>query len=296
MCLFSIVAPTRLGQKKVFSVKIKYSTSLNTFCKFPIFIKKIWRSTFDIVRQRHQYSSWFDHHSTTWTHGRQHWMDLSTRWSGQDHHLPLGKQEDSSSINQFHQINLLNVEGKIFFSVVGHWSIFLMKNNYIDSSVQKAGRGASLSLASPARMVKKTSTIVTALNSQPQIIPLIQEGEKQWNKPSPSCASQLDRARDWKMCVDLHQKLTFPIWNHKHQPASRSDSLVQLQPLCLRHWTDGSLGGCHQWGIWKKEAAVCWSCSRGRSAKLESESVSSGSGLQGLCGLLHHKATKWVGH
>jgi len=48
---------------------------------------------------------------------------------------------NSSSIDQFHQINLLNVEGTIFFTVVAQrLSIILMNNTYI-GSVQKAGIG-----------------------------------------------------------------------------------------------------------------------------------------------------------
>jgi len=54
----------------------------------------------------------------------------------------IPKKENSSNINQFHQINLLNVEGKIFFSVVAQrLSTFLMNNNYIDSSVPKTRIG-----------------------------------------------------------------------------------------------------------------------------------------------------------
>ncbi len=50
------------------------------------------------------------------------------------------KEKNSSTIHQFHQISLLNVEGKIFFSVVAQrLSAFLKKNNYVDTSVQKAG-------------------------------------------------------------------------------------------------------------------------------------------------------------
>ena len=104
---------------------------------------------------------------------------------------------------------------------------------------------------------KKLSTNVTPLNIQPQIIiPFVLEGEKWQTKPSPSYAGLLGIARDWKMCVDLHQKLTFPSENCKQQPPSRSGSLV-------------------------------W---------LERESTSSGSELHWLCGLLHPKAAKGVGH
>ncbi|KAJ8347374.1 hypothetical protein SKAU_G00287750 [Synaphobranchus kaupii] len=53
----------------------------------------------------------------------------------------IPKEKNSSTINQFRQISLLNLEGKIFFSVVAQrLSAFLQKNNFIDTSVQKAGR------------------------------------------------------------------------------------------------------------------------------------------------------------
>lgn len=49
-------------------------------------------------------------------------------------------KEKNSSISQFRQISPLNVEGKIFFSVLAQrLSTFLQRNNYIDTSVQKAG-------------------------------------------------------------------------------------------------------------------------------------------------------------
>ncbi|KAK7912981.1 hypothetical protein WMY93_013192 [Mugilogobius chulae] len=52
----------------------------------------------------------------------------------------IPKEKNSSTINQFRQISLLNVEGKMFFSIVAQrLSAFLMKNNLIDTSVQKAG-------------------------------------------------------------------------------------------------------------------------------------------------------------
>lgn len=52
----------------------------------------------------------------------------------------IPKEKDSSSIGQFRQISLLNVEGKIFFSVAAQrLSVFLQRNNFIDTSVQKAG-------------------------------------------------------------------------------------------------------------------------------------------------------------
>lgn len=46
-------------------------------------------------------------------------------------------------ISQFRQISF--VEGKIFFSVVAHrLAVYLEKNHYIDTTVQKAGFQASL--------------------------------------------------------------------------------------------------------------------------------------------------------
>ena len=52
----------------------------------------------------------------------------------------IPKEKDSSEIGQFRQISLLNVEGKIFFSVVAHrLGGYLQRNNLIDTSIQKAG-------------------------------------------------------------------------------------------------------------------------------------------------------------
>ncbi|XP_078118984.1 uncharacterized protein LOC144525794 [Sander vitreus] len=52
----------------------------------------------------------------------------------------IPKEKDSSEIGQFCQISLLNVEGKIFFSVVAHrLAGYLQRNNLIDTSIQKAG-------------------------------------------------------------------------------------------------------------------------------------------------------------
>lgn len=50
------------------------------------------------------------------------------------------KEKDASNINQFCQINLLNVEGKVFFSIVAkRMTTYLKQNNLIDTAVQKAG-------------------------------------------------------------------------------------------------------------------------------------------------------------
>lgn len=51
----------------------------------------------------------------------------------------IPKEKDASALSQFRQINLLNVEGKIFFSVLAQrLSMFLQRNNFIDTSVQRA--------------------------------------------------------------------------------------------------------------------------------------------------------------
>lgn len=45
--------------------------------------------------------------------------------------IPKGK--NSSSISQFRQISLLNIEGKIFFSVLAQrLSTFLQRNNFVE--------------------------------------------------------------------------------------------------------------------------------------------------------------------
>ncbi len=52
----------------------------------------------------------------------------------------IPKEENSKNINQFRTISLLSVEGKVFFSIVSQrLTEFLLKNNYIDPSVQKGG-------------------------------------------------------------------------------------------------------------------------------------------------------------
>ncbi len=52
----------------------------------------------------------------------------------------IPKEKDASNLNQFRQINLLNVEGKIFFSIVAQRiTTYLKQNNLIDTSIQKAG-------------------------------------------------------------------------------------------------------------------------------------------------------------
>ena len=52
----------------------------------------------------------------------------------------IPKEKDASDISQFRAICLLNVEGKIFVSVVlQRLSTYLVRNKYINTSVQKAG-------------------------------------------------------------------------------------------------------------------------------------------------------------
>ncbi len=52
----------------------------------------------------------------------------------------IPKEKDSCYISQLWGIALLNVEGKIFFSVMAKWMIsYLLANNYIDTGCQKAG-------------------------------------------------------------------------------------------------------------------------------------------------------------
>jgi len=49
------------------------------------------------------------------------------------------KEKDATSISQFCPILLLNVDGKIFSIIVKRLSTYLLKNGFIDTSVQKAG-------------------------------------------------------------------------------------------------------------------------------------------------------------
>ncbi len=52
----------------------------------------------------------------------------------------IPKEWNSTTINQFRSIALLNVEGKLFFSVLARrMTSFLSSNHYIDTSCQKAG-------------------------------------------------------------------------------------------------------------------------------------------------------------
>uniref|UniRef100_A0A3B1JD36 Reverse transcriptase domain-containing protein n=1 Tax=Astyanax mexicanus TaxID=7994 RepID=A0A3B1JD36_ASTMX len=76
------------------------------------------------------------------------WKQMKVMWTKQT--IPkawrraggvlIPKEKDASNIGQFRQINLLNVEGKVFFSIVAkRLTKYLKENNMIDTSVQKAG-------------------------------------------------------------------------------------------------------------------------------------------------------------
>ncbi|XP_078665283.1 uncharacterized protein LOC144907786 [Branchiostoma floridae x Branchiostoma belcheri] len=52
----------------------------------------------------------------------------------------IPKEKESTNIKQFRNISLLNVEGKLFFSILAKRMIaYLLANSYIDTEVQKAG-------------------------------------------------------------------------------------------------------------------------------------------------------------
>ncbi|MCG8431804.1 MAG: hypothetical protein MJA29_11610 [Candidatus Omnitrophica bacterium] len=52
----------------------------------------------------------------------------------------MPKEQNSVGVESFRPISLLNVEGKIYFGVIAHrLTRFLMANEYIDTTVQKAG-------------------------------------------------------------------------------------------------------------------------------------------------------------
>lgn len=82
-------------------------------------------------------------------HSPQHQMDTRPpTWNEVEKnmkHQPLDQmlyciEKNASSIGQFCQISQLNVEGRIFFSVLAQrLSTFLQRNNNVDTSVQKAG-------------------------------------------------------------------------------------------------------------------------------------------------------------
>ncbi|GFN91318.1 reverse transcriptase [Plakobranchus ocellatus] len=52
----------------------------------------------------------------------------------------IPEEQDSKGINQFRPISLLNVEGKIFISIMAsRLTKYLTENVYINTSVQKGG-------------------------------------------------------------------------------------------------------------------------------------------------------------
>jgi len=64
-----------------------------------------------------------------------HKQEILTSWwrAGE---ILIPKENNSSEISQFYQISLLNVEGKIFFSIVAQTlSSYLQRNHLIDTSV-----------------------------------------------------------------------------------------------------------------------------------------------------------------
>ncbi|XP_029943214.1 uncharacterized protein LOC115385372 [Salarias fasciatus] len=69
-----------------------------------------------------------------WRRGR-----VATQWRSAEG-VWIPKEEEASNIEQFRIISLLCVEGKIFFKIVAQrLTDFLLKNGYIDTSVQKGG-------------------------------------------------------------------------------------------------------------------------------------------------------------
>ena len=69
-----------------------------------------------------------------WRRGKvsQQWRSTEEVW--------VPKDEKSTTIKQFRTISLLNVDRKIFFSILSHrLSDYLLKNQYIDTSDQNGG-------------------------------------------------------------------------------------------------------------------------------------------------------------
>ena len=76
------------------------------------------------------------------------WKILSSIWQSRD--IPdawtraegcfVPKELNSNNIDQFREISLLDVEGKIFWSIISkRMNTYLLDNHYIDTSVQKGG-------------------------------------------------------------------------------------------------------------------------------------------------------------
>ena len=52
----------------------------------------------------------------------------------------IPKERDSHSLSQFRPISLLNIEGKVFFSVIAsRLAEYVLSNKYVDTSIQKGG-------------------------------------------------------------------------------------------------------------------------------------------------------------
>ena len=80
----------------------------------------------------------------------------------------MPKEKDAKTIGQFRTISLLNVEGKIFLSVlVKRISVYMVDNGYIDTSIQKAG------IPGFSGCVEHTSVLTQ----------LIKEGERRQEEP-----------------------------------------------------------------------------------------------------------------
>ncbi|KAK3779423.1 hypothetical protein RRG08_015824 [Elysia crispata] len=66
-------------------------------------------------------------------------LKINEQWMSADG-VYISREQNSTEINQFRPISLLNVEGKIFFSVLAsRLTKYLTENGYINTSVQKGG-------------------------------------------------------------------------------------------------------------------------------------------------------------
>ncbi|KAJ8333464.1 hypothetical protein SKAU_G00414720 [Synaphobranchus kaupii] len=108
----------------------------------------------------------------------------------------IPKEENSTMLEQFRSISLLSVEGKIFFSVLSRrMTEYLLKNAYIDTSVQKE---------TISKAVTNTKHVCGQRN-----IAFVRAGE-QPQAQSRSAAGMLTSALDWELRVDLGKQLKFP--------------------------------------------------------------------------------------
>lgn len=66
-------------------------------------------------------------------------VQLADSWlSAEGFFIP--KEEGSSKLYQLRTVSLLNVEGKVFLSILAKTlTIYMLVNNYMDTSVQKGG-------------------------------------------------------------------------------------------------------------------------------------------------------------